>query len=67
MGLTDSVKGAFDGDHADKAKNLANQHEEKIDQAVERAGDQLDERTGGKFAGQVDKGQEFIEGKTGNL
>lgn len=43
----------------DKAKDLAGQHDEKIDQAIERAGDTVDERTGGKHAEHVDRAQDF--------
>jgi len=51
----------------DKAKDLVNGNEAKVDQAVERAGDIVDEKTGGKFSEQVDKGQSLIQDKTGNL
>lgn len=71
MGIMDSIKGAMDGDnkneHVDKARDLANQHEDKIDSGVERAGDMIDDKTGNRFEGQVDKGQDFIQDKTGNL
>lgn len=66
MGIMDSVKDAFnDGennDHIERAKDVANQHEDKID-----AGDLLDDRTGGRFESHVDKGQDVIQDKTGNL
>lgn len=59
--------GVFDNVNADQLKDQVNQHEQQVDQAVEKGGDALDAKTGDKFSGQVDKGQEFVEGKTGNL
>jgi MT0933-like antitoxin protein len=56
MGLLDGAKGL-----ADKAKQLAQGHEKQVDEAVEKVGDLVDDRTGDKYASQVDKGQEFIE------
>lgn len=50
----------------DKAKDLAGAHQEQADSLVDRAGDMLDERTGGKYAGQVDQGQEFVRGQYGD-
>lgn len=49
----------------DKAKDLAGQHKDKIDAAVDKAGDAVDEKTGRKYAGQVDQAQEFIKGQYG--
>ncbi|HOA28003.1 MAG TPA: antitoxin [Arachnia sp.] len=45
MGVFDSI--------ADAAK----QHEAKIEEGIEKVGDLIDEKTGGKFADQVDKVQ----------
>lgn len=73
MGLIDSIKNAFDGDDSNdsglvnKAKDAVNAQEERIDAGVEKAGDVIDEKTGGRFEGQVDQGQGFIQDKTGNL
>ncbi|MGA4668264.1 antitoxin [Propionibacteriaceae bacterium Y1923] len=73
MGLIDSIKNAFDGDDSNdsslvnKAKDVVNAQEDKIDAGVEKAGDFIDEKTGGKFEAQVDQGQSFIQDKTGNL
>ena len=57
MGMMDKLKGML-GQHPDKAKD-----------AVERAGDMIDERTGGKYSDKVDKAQEkaaeFIDGEQG--
>ena len=68
MSIFDKAKDLLnDGSAVDKAKDLVNGNEAKVDQAVERAGDIVDEKTGDKFSGQVDKGQSLIQDKTGNL
>jgi antitoxin protein of toxin-antitoxin system len=41
------------GDFADKAKEFAGQHDEQVDQGLERVGDEASERLGG-HEGQVD-------------
>ena len=46
MGFMDKIKGMF-GKHGDQAK-----------QAVEKAGDAVDQKTGGKYSSQVDTAQE---------
>ncbi len=50
---------------ADKAKGLIDQHDEKVDDAIEKAGDVVDDKTGDKYAGHVDKAQDFLQDKTG--
>jgi hypothetical protein len=60
MGLLDDAKGL-----ADKAKGLVKGHEDQVEQAVEKAGDLIDDKTGDKYKDQVDKGQEFVEEKLG--
>lgn len=64
MGIFDSAKDAL---NSDQVKNLVNDHEEKIDQGVEKAGDFIDEKSGGKFEGQIDQAQSAVEDRTGNL
>ncbi|WP_368839206.1 antitoxin [Kocuria sabuli] len=51
------------GGFADKAKNLADQHPDKVQQGIDRGGDAVDQRTGSKYESQVDKGQD----KAGNF
>jgi len=46
VGLIDDLKG--------KAQGLIQGNEEAIQNGIEKAGDFVDEKTGGKFAGQVD-------------
>jgi hypothetical protein len=42
----------------DKAKQFAAEHDEQVDQGVEKAGDMVDERTEGKYADKVDMAQD---------
>lgn len=46
MGLMDKAKGALSG------------HEDKTDQAIDKAGDMVDDKTGGKHADKVDVAQQ---------
>lgn len=46
VGLIDDLKG--------KAQGLIQGNEEAIQNGIEKAGDFVDQKTGGKFAGQVD-------------
>lgn len=50
----------------DKAKKLVGEHGDKVDDAVKKAGDMIDDKTGGKYADKIDKAQDFIEDKTGD-
>ena len=50
MGLFDEIK--------DKATELIQGHSDQVDDAVDKAGDFIDEKTGGQFSGQVDAAQE---------
>jgi hypothetical protein len=42
----------------DKVKDLASKNADKVDMAIEKAGDMVDKKTQGKYTGQVDKVQE---------
>jgi len=42
----------------DKVRGLLGQHNEKIDQGIDKAGDVVDDKTGGKHAAHVDKAQD---------
>ncbi len=73
MGIVDDIKNAFDGDDSNdtelinKGQDLANRNADRIDAGVDQAADFVDDKTGGKFAGQVDQGQDLIKDRTGNL
>ena len=43
----------------DKAKDALSQHSEHVDAGIEKAGDLVDQRTGGKYAEHVDRGQDL--------
>ena len=49
--------GALD-DMKDKAKDMAGEHGDKIDEGMEKAGDFADEKTGGKHTDKIDRGME---------
>ncbi|MGQ1838337.1 antitoxin [Kocuria turfanensis] len=53
------------GGFADKAKDFAEQHPDKVQQGVDRGGDAVDERTGRKYEDQVDQAQEKAGGFLG--
>ena len=58
MGMFDNMK--------DKAEDLAKEHPDQVNEGLEKAGDFADDRTGGKFEDQIDKGQEFARDRMGN-
>ena len=49
----------------DDAKKFIDEHDDQVDQAIEKAGDLVDDKTGGRFADKVDKVQDVAEKKTG--
>jgi len=53
------------GDIVDKAKDLAADHPDQVDQGIDKAGDAVDARTGGTHVGQVDKAQEAVKDRLG--
>lgn len=55
------------GKHGDKVSDAVDQHGDRISQGIEQAGDFVDERTGGKYAGHVDKAQDFAQDRVASL
>ena len=53
------------GDFVDKAKDLAGQHPDQVDQGIDMVGDAADQRTGGQHAEQVDKAQDAVRERLG--
>ena len=53
MGLLDDMKAA------------ANAHEDHVEQAIDKVGDLVDQKTEGKSAAQVDQAQDFLKDKIG--
>ena len=49
----------------DKMKDFADKHDEQIDQAAEKAGDKIDERTDHKYEEQLDRGVDEVQKRTG--
>jgi hypothetical protein len=54
------------GGFMDKAKDLADQHDEQVDQGLDKAGDFADQKTGGKYDSQIDKGVDAAQQRTGD-
>lgn len=59
MGLLDDLKG--------KAQDLIGGNEEAVKDGIEKAGDFIDDKTGGKFTDQVDAVQNAASDFVGNL
>jgi hypothetical protein len=53
MGIFDDIKGTADA------------NEEKIEAVIDQAGDFIDEKTGGRYAEQVDQAQAFLKDQIG--
>ncbi|HEY3561745.1 MAG TPA: antitoxin [Kribbella sp.] len=51
MGMFDNMK--------DKAEDLASEHPDQVNEGLDKVGDFANEKTGGKFEDQIDKGQDF--------
>ena len=49
----------------DRAKDFADEHDEQLDQGIEKAGDQADKRTGDKYSSQVDKAVDQAQQRSG--
>ena len=50
----------------DRAKELADKHADKVEGAIDKVADVVDEKTGGKYGDQVDKGAEAAKGLLGD-
>lgn len=49
----------------EKAKDFARQHPDKVEQGLDKLGDIADQKTGGKYSGQIDKGKEMLQRRLG--
>jgi hypothetical protein len=49
----------------DKAKDLIDKHDDKVDQALEKVGDEVDKRTDHKYTSNIDKGVDEAQRRTG--
>lgn len=50
----------------DKAKDAAEQHDDKVDQGLDKAGDFADQKTGGGHGEQIDKAVDQAQQRTGD-
>ncbi|XVU24622.1 antitoxin [Actinoplanes sp. CA-054009] len=50
----------------DKAKDFLDKHDEQVDQALEKIGDEVDKRTGHKYSSHIDKGVDEAQKRTGD-
>ena len=60
MGLFDEIKDKAE-ELKDKAVELVQGHSDKVDEAAKKAGDFVDEKTGGQYADKVDMAQEKVK------
>ena len=49
----------------DKAKQLASEHPDQVDEGLKRAGEFADQRTGGHFGDEIQQGEQRAEGYLG--
>jgi len=47
----------------DKAKDMAAEHPDAVDQGIDKGADFADEKTGGEHGEQIDKGADFAQDK----
>ncbi|MEU6072883.1 antitoxin [Micromonospora sp. NPDC047074] len=52
-------------DFMNKAKEFVDKHEKQVDQGLEKAGDMVDKRTGGRYGEQIDRGVDQAQARTG--
>ena len=50
----------------DKAKEFVDGHDKQVDEGLEKAGEQVDQRTGNKYSSQIDKGVDAAQERTGS-
>ncbi|HEV7657470.1 MAG TPA: antitoxin [Mycobacteriales bacterium] len=54
------------GGFMDKAEDMADKHDEQVDQGLDKAGDVADQKTGGKHDELIDKGVDAAQQRTGD-
>ncbi len=59
MGFMDKAKEALAG-HSDKVADAVDQHSERIDDAIDKTGDFANDKTGGKYADQINSGGDTV-------
>jgi hypothetical protein len=53
------------GGFLDKAKDLLHKHDDKVDKALDKVGEQIDRRTDGKYTEHIAKGVQTAKERTG--
>ncbi|MFZ3567695.1 antitoxin [Streptomyces sp. BH097] len=66
MGILDSLKAKF-GPAKDKVSDLAQQHGDKIDQGLDKAGRLVDQKTKGKYSDQIRMGTDKAKDAVGRM
>jgi hypothetical protein len=61
MGFLDKLKKST-ADVTDKARDLAAEHGDKIDDGIDKAADLADDKTGGKHTDKIDKAADTAKG-----
>jgi hypothetical protein len=51
----------------DKVKELFGQHADKAEGGIDKAGDVVDDKTGGQYSERIDQGQDAAKDTLGNL
>lgn len=49
----------------DDAKKFVDEHDEQVDQVLDKAGDIVNEKTGGQYGDQIEQGVNFAQQQTG--
>ncbi|MGD6754910.1 antitoxin [Streptomyces sp. BH105] len=66
MGILDSLKAKF-GPAKDKVSDLAQQHGDKIDQGLDKAGKLVDQKTKGKYSDKIRTGTDKAKDAIGRM
>jgi len=65
MSFMDTLKDKL-GMSKSRAADLAEQHPDQVNQGIDRAGQTLDDRTGGKYSDRIDTGTDKAKDAMGN-
>jgi hypothetical protein len=63
--IWDRIKREYEMSFMDRAKDFADDHDEQVDQGIEKAGDLIDDRTGNRYSEQIDKGTDQAQERSG--
>jgi hypothetical protein len=66
MGFLDKLKKSS-ADVTDKARDLATEHGDKIDDGIDKVADTVDQKTGGKHSDKIDKAADTAKGLVDKL